>query len=101
VGFIKKFILCAGDIFMNIQVEPILLEQKSVFAQLLNLANYDYTEYTNNDISEDGYFHDDDTDYFLKTDNLHSFFIHVERKLAGFVIIDDCKIDDKNAHTYR
>lgn len=84
---------------MNIQVKPILLEQKSVVAQLLNLLNYDYTEYVDNDISEDGYFHDDDTDYLLTNDSPHSFFIRVDGKLAGFVIIDDCEIDDKNAHT--
>ena len=35
---------------MNIQIEPILFEQKSVFIQLLNLYSYDITEFTGNDI---------------------------------------------------
>ena len=88
---------------MNIQIEPILIEQKSVFIQLINLYNYDFTEFTNEDINEHGYF--DYTHYYTKdlwTDkSRHPFFIRVDGKLAGFVIVKDGGyqyLDDKNAH---
>ena len=88
---------------MNIQIKPILPEQKSVFIQLMNLYDYDFTEFTDNDISENGYFYY--THYYadkLWTDNIrHPFFILVDEKLAGFVIVKDGGyqyLDDKNAH---
>ena len=41
---------------MDIRVEPILYEQKSVFIQMLELYNYDFSEFSNDDINEYGYF---------------------------------------------
>ena len=41
---------------MDISVEPILYEQKSVFIQMLELYNYDFSEFSNDDINEYGYF---------------------------------------------
>ena len=41
---------------MEICVEPILYEQKSVFIQMLELYNYDFSEFSNDDINEYGYF---------------------------------------------
>ena len=92
--------------FMNIQIEPILIEQKSVLIQLLNLYCYDFTEYTNEDINEYGYYVDDDIKYY--TENLginpkmHPFFILFDGKLAGFVIAGVGSyllyLDDENAY---
>ena len=42
---------------MNIQIEPVMPEQKDVFAQMMNLYDYDFTEYTNADIKESGYYY--------------------------------------------
>ena len=92
--------------FMNIQIEPILIEQKSVLIQLLNLYCYDFTEYSNEDINEYGYYVDDDIKYY--TENLginpkmHPFFILFDGKLAGFVIAGVGSyllyLDDENAY---
>ena len=41
---------------MDIHVEPILYEQKSVFIQMLELYLYDFSEFSNDDINEYGYF---------------------------------------------
>lgn len=40
---------------MNIRIEPIVIEQKSVFVQMMELYNYDFSEYENTDINEYGY----------------------------------------------
>jgi hypothetical protein len=37
---------------MDIRVEPILYEQKSVFIQMLELYQYDFSEFSNDDINE-------------------------------------------------
>ena len=86
---------------MNIQVEPILLDQKSAFIQLLNLYNYDFSEFTGNDTHENGYYYNYSTEE-LWNDTYQSFFIRVEGKLAGFVIIKKggyLYIDDETAHS--
>jgi len=85
---------------MNIQIEPILLEHSHTFTQLLNLYNYDFTEYTNNDINENGYFHGDSIS-ILTNNKLHSFFVRVNEKLAGFVIVGKGGyryLNDESAH---
>lgn len=41
---------------MDIHVEPILYEQKSVFIQMLELFQYDFSEFSHDDINEYGYF---------------------------------------------
>ncbi len=39
---------------MNITIEPILIEQKSVFVQMMELYNYDFSEFSDDDINERG-----------------------------------------------
>lgn len=73
---------------MEIRIETILPEQKSVFVQLMNLYNYDFTEYENVDINEYGYFNYSNTDaIWNNSDEWHPFFIRVDGKLAGFVLV--------------
>ena len=70
-----------------IRIEPILLEQKSVFVQLMNLYNYDFTEYEDTDVNDYGYFNYPYTDHLWTEENRHAFFIRVDGKLAGFIIV--------------
>ena len=92
---------------MNIQIEAIPFEQKSVFIQLFNLYLYDFTEFTNDDIKEHGHF----AEHYLNPlwgnelwnkEYFHTFFIRVDEKLAGFIIVKNGGreyINDENAHT--
>ncbi|MCL1859565.1 MAG: GNAT family N-acetyltransferase [Oscillospiraceae bacterium] len=84
---------------MEIKIEPILIEQKSVFIQLMNLYNYDFTEFENEDINEYGYFNYSYTDYLWTDSNRHPFFIRVDGKLAGFVLVKENSGHYVNAHT--
>jgi len=89
---------------MTMQLEPISVDQKSVFIQLMNLYSYDFTEFEDVDINEHGYFNYPYTDHLWTEDSRHPFFIRVDGKLAGFIIVKDNRsqcfnyIDDKNAH---
>lgn len=87
---------------MNVQLDPITLKGKRAFAQLINLYNfnYDFTNYLNDEIPEDGFFCGD-ADYFMNDARSHNFFIRVDGKIAGYVIISDggCRyLEDETAH---
>ncbi len=83
---------------MKIEIETVLLEQQDTFAQLMNLYNYDFTEYNNDDVKETGYFYGY---YGIWTDDRNHLFIRVDGNLAGFVVVKDGGykyLDDKNSH---
>lgn len=87
---------------MNISLDPITSKGKRAFAQLLNLYNfnYDFTDYLSDDIPEDGFFYGD-ADYYMNQEKAHNYFIRVDGKIAGYVIIADGGyryLDDETAH---
>ncbi|MBD5145261.1 MAG: GNAT family N-acetyltransferase [Ruminococcus sp.] len=75
---------------MNISIEPILLEQKSVFVQMMELYNYDFSEFSDNDINEYGYFGYSHIDDYWNKEGRYPFFIRVDEKLAGLVLVRSC-----------
>lgn len=78
------------DEIMMISVEPILLEQKSVFVQMMELYMYDFSEFSDNDINEYGYFGYPRIDDYWNEAGRFPFFIRVEGKLAGLVLVRSC-----------
>ena len=87
---------------MDIRLDPITMEGKRAFSQLINLYNfnYDLTNYLNDDIPEDGFYYGD-ADYYMSASAAHNFFIRADGKIAGYLVIMDggCKcIDDPDAH---
>ena len=88
---------------MDIQLTPVTKAGKRAFSQLINLYNfnYDFTNYLNDDIPEDGFFFGD-ADYYLDNDKVQNFFIRADGKIAGYVIIaegGDRYLDNPNAHS--
>ncbi|HEX7432452.1 MAG TPA: GNAT family N-acetyltransferase [Anaerolineaceae bacterium] len=85
---------------MDIKIEPILLDQKSVFVQLMQLYNYDFSEYEYTDVNEYGYYNYSNTDDLWNDPERHPYFIRVDGKLAGFVLVQNhCRfIDHPDAH---
>ncbi len=75
---------------MDIHVEPILYEQKSVFIQMLGLYLYDFSEFSNADINEYGYFGYKHIDDYWNEEGRYPFFIRVNGKLAGLVLVRSC-----------
>ena len=73
---------------MKITLTPITQEGKRAFSQLINLYNfnYDFTNYLNDDIPENGFFYGD-ADYYLSNEKMQNFFVRVDGKIAGYVII--------------
>ena len=75
---------------MNISIEPILIEQKSVFVQMMELYKYDFSEFSDDDINEYGYFGYSRIDDYWNEEGRYPFFIRVDEKLAGLVLVRSC-----------
>ena len=75
---------------MDIGIEPILIEQKSVFIQMMELFSYDFSEFSNDDINEYGYFGYLRIDDYWNEEGRYPFFIRVDGKLAGLVLVRSC-----------
>ena len=74
---------------MDIKIEPIAIEQKSVLVQLMELYNYDFSEYEDTDINEYGYYGYPYIDQYWNEKGRLPYFIRVDGKLAGFVLVGD------------
>lgn len=75
---------------MNISIEPILIEQKSVFVQMMELYSYDFSEFSDDDINEYGYFGYSRIDDYWNEKGRYPFFIRANGKLAGLVLVRSC-----------
>ena len=86
---------------MEIILEPILIEQKSVFIQLMELCNYEFSEYADSDINEYGYYGYSHIDDYWNEEGRFPYFIRVNSKLAGFALVcSHCHyISGENAHS--
>ena len=76
---------------MNISIEPILIEQKSVFIQMMELLNYDSSEFSDDDIKEYGYYGYDRINDYWSDEGRFPFFVRVNGKLAGLVLLRSCR----------
>ena len=75
---------------MNIVLDPIRIEQKSVLMQMMELNSYDFSEFTGDDISEYGYYGYAHIDDYWNEAGRYPFFIRVDGKLAGLALIRSC-----------
>lgn len=74
---------------MNITLTQVKEEDKSVLRQLLELYAYDFSEYDDADVNEHGLYGYTYFDHYWTEPDRHPFFIKVDGKLAGFVLINE------------
>lgn len=86
---------------MDIEIQLISVEQKSVLVQLMELYNYDFSEYEDININEYGYYGYSHIDDYWNEDGRFPYFIRVDGKLAGFVLVNGhCRyISGPDAHS--
>jgi predicted acetyltransferase len=84
---------------LDITLEPVSVEQKSVLRQLLELASYDYSEFNGEDVNEHGLFDYPYLDHYWTEPGRWAFFIRIQQKLAGFVMVR-CLQEADNKPTY-
>lgn len=74
---------------MNINLVEVKESEKSVLRQLIELYAYDFSEYDGADVNEHGFYGYRYFDHYWTEDARQPFFIRVDGKLAGFVLISD------------
>ncbi|MBU0510530.1 MAG: GNAT family N-acetyltransferase [Chloroflexi bacterium] len=74
---------------MEIELIEVKETDKSVLRQLIELYAYDFSEYDQADVNEHGFYGYKYFDHYWTEEARHPFFIKVDEKLAGFVLIND------------
>lgn len=71
---------------MKIEVVPALIPDKPILQQMMELYQYDFSEFEDTDLNEQGYFGYPYLDYYWVERDRYPFLVRVEGKLAGFVL---------------
>ncbi|MDO9086414.1 MAG: GNAT family N-acetyltransferase [Anaerolineaceae bacterium] len=74
---------------MDIQLHIPTRSDRNLVRRLMELYQYDFSEYDGQDLDDHGCFGYGDLDYFWFEPTHSAFLVTVEEKLAGFVLIDD------------
>jgi predicted acetyltransferase len=74
---------------MDIIIEPVKKEEKEILKNLLEKYNYEFSQYNGLDINNFGLYGHDYLDNYWTENNRFPFFIKVNSKLAGFVMINN------------
>ena len=72
---------------MNVDLIDATLADKPVLGNLLELYQYDFTEYTGDDVGPDGRFGYRYLDAYFANPDRHAFLIRADGQLAGFVLV--------------
>jgi predicted acetyltransferase len=72
---------------MDVQLVSVSLEGKPVLRQLLELYEYDFSEYDGAEVNEHGLYGYKYLDHYWTEPDRHPFFIVVDGQLAGLVLV--------------
>ena len=72
---------------MLIEIEQVQEEQREILAHLIELYEYDFSEYENSDVNAYGLYGYSYLDYYWTEENRYAYFIKVNGKLAGFAMV--------------
>ncbi|MHC5600007.1 MAG: GNAT family N-acetyltransferase [Nostoc sp.] len=64
------------------------IDDKPLIQQMMELYQYDFSEFENKDLNEHGYFGYPYLDYYWVESDRYPFIVRVEGKLAGFVLVN-------------
>lgn len=72
---------------MNITLQLMKVEEKSLLIQLMELYNYEFSIYSDEDINEYGYYGYGHIDDYWNEEGRFPYLIRVDGKIAGFALI--------------
>jgi len=81
---------------MNIEITQINKDQKELFLNLYNFYLYDLSEYTGDDLRDEGMFDSTNTYLDLERSELFPYFIKKNDKIIGFVLVCSPPFVDEN-----
>jgi predicted acetyltransferase len=74
---------------MNITIELVKEEEKEILRNLLEKYRYEFSQYDDCDINNLGLYGYDYFDHYWTEEGRYPFFVKVDGKLAGFVMVND------------
>jgi predicted acetyltransferase len=74
---------------MDIKIEPIEKGKKEILRNLFEKYDYELSQYTDQDVNDLGLYGFDYLDYYWTESNRYAFFIKINNKLAGFILVND------------
>jgi len=74
---------------MNINLKIVKEEEKEILRNLLEKYEYEFSKYTKQDVNHLGLYGYSYLDYYWTEKNRWAYFIIVDKKLAGFVMVID------------
>ena len=86
-------ILKAGKgIYMNITIVSVSKDEKEILRNLLEKYNYEFSQYDEREVNDLGLYGYSYLDNYWTEKNRFLYFIKVENKLAGFIMVNDYPI---------
>jgi predicted acetyltransferase len=74
---------------VKIEIIPVVEEEKQILSHLIELYEYDFSEYGDSDVNKLGLYGYSYLDYYWTEERRHPYFIVVDGNLAGFVLVCD------------
>jgi predicted acetyltransferase len=88
------------DITVNIAIETVPIEQKSVLRNLLELYAYDFTEFVQDNVDCHGLYGYKYLDHYWTEEGRHPFIMYIDGNIAGFVLIRSYYVNDLKDYVY-
>lgn len=76
-----------AELEKKLELIQVTIQQKPMLENLLELYAYDFTEFCDFDIGDNGFYGYEELSLYWTDPNRLPYFIYVEKKLAGFVLI--------------
>jgi predicted acetyltransferase len=86
---------------MKVELREPSRADRTLVRRMMELYQYDFSEFEDSDLDEHGLFGYGDLDYFYFEPSHKAFIISVDEKLAGFVLVDNevCVEDNERSIT--
>ncbi|KOF08758.1 acetyltransferase [Planococcus glaciei] len=85
---------------MKIEIIQATLAQRDAMQSLLELYQYDFSEFESEDVNEDGVYGYKYLDYYWTVPGHFPFFIKAEGKLAGFALVREIALEGLHRSSY-
>lgn len=73
----------------QVSIVEVSLDEKSILSQLIELYEYDFSEFNDRDVNSHGRYGYKYLDHYWTEENRHPFFVIVDQQYAGFVLVND------------
>jgi predicted acetyltransferase len=74
---------------MNVSIDLIQFEEKDVLRNLMEKYDYEFSQYLDSDVNNFGLYGYKYLDHYWTDENRFAYFIKVNNKLAGFIMINN------------